>query len=66
MLQMEVFSQQSDLDSLIGRYEAIMDQIDDFNRKLWADIYPADVFGHGMLLIQNVWVFTTYQNGWLK
>ena len=54
MLQMEVFSQQSDLDSLIGRYEAIMDQIDDFNRKLWADIYPADVFGHGMLLIQNV------------
>ena len=30
-----------------------MDQLDNFNRKVWNDLYPADVFGHGMDLIKN-------------
>ena len=51
---MNVFHQQNDLDKIVEDYEKIMDQIDDFNRKIWRDIYPADVFGHGMQLIQNV------------
>ena len=30
-----------------------MDQLDNFNRKVWNDLYLADVFGHGMDLIKD-------------
>ena len=47
-----MFESRDEIDDLIDQYESIMDQLDNFNRKVWNHLYPADVFGHGMDLIK--------------
>ena len=52
-LQTSVYDSRDEIEKLVDEYERIMDQLDVFNRKVWNGLYPADVFGHGMDLINN-------------
>ena len=40
-MQKSVFEQQEEVQQLIQRYEIAMDQLDEFNRKIWRRIHPA-------------------------